>query len=134
MIFSTKKINHPQSHDNSETLTVSCFLEIIKCVIRKDQDPPFRPKVAKLCGSFDCVISCMQECWTEQPENRPDFKVINAKLRPMRRGMKPNIFDNMLAMMEKYANNLEALVDERTDQLNEEKRKTDALLYEMLPK
>lgn len=55
--------------------------------------------------------------------------------------------------MEKYANNLEALVDERTDQLTEEKKKTgltlrrlqwksnfiliqilDALLYEMLPR
>ncbi|GFY56732.1 guanylate cyclase 32E, partial [Trichonephila inaurata madagascariensis] len=108
--------------------------EIIKCVIRKDHNPPFRPRVAKLCGSFDCVISCMQECWSEYPESRPDFKAISAKLRPMRRGMKPNIFDNMLAMMEKYANNLEALVDERTDQLNEEKKKTDALLYEMLPK
>lgn len=29
--------------------------------------------------------------------------------------------------MEKYANNLEALVDERTDQLSEEKKKTGAL-------
>lgn len=37
---------------------------------------------------------------------------------------KPNIFDNMIAMMEKYANNLEVLVDERTDQLQEEKKKT----------
>lgn len=40
----------------------------------------------------------------------------------------------MMAMMEKYANNLEALVDDRTDQLVEEKKKTEALLYEMLPR
>lgn len=36
--------------------------------------------------------------------------------------------------MEKYANNLEQLVDERTDQLQEEKKKTEALLLEMLPR
>lgn len=39
-----------------------------------------------------------------------------------------------MAMMEKYANNLEQLVDERTDQLQEEKKKTEALLLEMLPR
>lgn len=33
----------------------------------------------------------------------------------------------MMAMMEKYANNLEVLVDERTDQLQEEKKKTGNL-------
>ena len=48
--------------------------------------------------------------------------------------MRSNIFDNMLAMMEKYANNLEALVEERTQLLIEEKQITDALLHEILPR
>ncbi|CAG5135486.1 unnamed protein product, partial [Candidula unifasciata] len=47
---------------------------------------------------------------------------------------KSNIFDNMLAMMEKYANNLEALVAERTEQLRLEKRMTENLLLRMLPR
>jgi len=41
--------------------------------------------------------------------------------------------DNMLKMMEKYAGSLEELVQERTQQLEDEKRKTDVLLYSMLP-
>lgn len=42
--------------------------------------------------------------------------------------------DNMLKMMEKYAGNLEELVQERTQELEEEKKKTDMLLYNMLPR
>ncbi|XP_068148784.1 speract receptor [Drosophila tropicalis] len=100
------------------------------------QDPlhPYRPSLQPLETAFDCVSECLRECWVERPEDRPDFKTIRAKLRPLRKGMRPNIFDNMMAMMEKYANNLEALVDDRTDQLQEEKKKTDALLHEMLPR
>lgn len=47
---------------------------------------------------------------------------------------KTNIFDNMLSMMEKYASNLEALVAARTEQLLQEKRRTDDLLNRMLPR
>lgn len=39
----------------------------------------------------------------------------------------------MVLMLEKYAVNLEAIVEQRTEQLVEEKRKTDTLLYRMLP-
>lgn len=47
---------------------------------------------------------------------------------------KPNIFDNMLAIMEKHATNLEAIVAERTEQLSEEKKMTENLLLRMLPR
>ena len=39
----------------------------------------------------------------------------------------------MIAMLEKYATNLEAVVEERTNQLADEKAKTEALLNRMLP-
>lgn len=45
-----------------------------------------------------------------------------------------DIVDNMLQMMEKYTDQLEELVDERTKQLEIEKAKTEELLYKMLPK
>ncbi|XP_043487729.1 guanylate cyclase 32E [Polistes fuscatus] len=109
--------------------------EILKKIITRDPlKSPYRPPLEQLENTFDFIRDCLLECWAEDPENRPDFKIIRNKLRPLRKGMKSNIFDNMMAMMEKYANNLEALVDERTDQLTEEKKKTDALLYEMLPR
>ena len=40
----------------------------------------------------------------------------------------------MLELMERYSTNLEAIVDERTDLLVQEKKRTEALLYEMLPR
>ena len=39
----------------------------------------------------------------------------------------------MLQKLEKYANNLESIVQQRTGELIEEKQKTDLLLHRMLP-
>ncbi|KAF8766593.1 Guanylate cyclase 32E like protein [Argiope bruennichi] len=66
--------------------------------------------------------------------HRPDFKFIKIKLRPLHLGLNANIFDNMISIMEKYACNLESVVKERTNQLLEEKKKTENLLLRMLPK
>ncbi|XP_028968121.1 guanylate cyclase 32E [Galendromus occidentalis] len=96
------------------------------------QNPPRPPLEVLDCADY--VVRCLRECWDENPEIRPDFRFVNVRLREMQAGLKPNIFDNMIAIMEKYAYNLESLVQERTYQLLEEKKKTENLLLRMLPK
>lgn len=92
----------------------------------------FRPDVNLLqCPLY--IVDVMRDCWSEKPENRPDLRSIRRRLERMRQGSKHNIMDNMMAMMERYANNLEEIVQERTSQLSEEKKKTEVLLYRMLP-
>lgn len=96
-------------------------------------EPPFRPPLDSL-EADEYILKCMKCCWHEDAELRPDIRYVRVLLKEMQAGLKSNIFDNMLAIMEKYAYNLEALVQERTNQLTEEKKKTDALLHRMLPK
>ncbi|KAM7307789.1 hypothetical protein ISCGN_011425 [Ixodes scapularis] len=50
-----------------------------------------------------------------------------------RKRRKSNIVETMFQMLEKYSNNLEDLIRERTVQLDEEKKKTEQLLNRMLP-
>ena len=45
-----------------------------------------------------------------------------------------NVMDNMITMMEKYSLKLEEIVDRRTAELEDEKKKTELLLYRMLPR
>jgi hypothetical protein len=42
--------------------------------------------------------------------------------------------DDLLRRMEHWANNLESLVEEKTEQLSLEKRRTEELLYQVLPR
>lgn len=47
---------------------------------------------------------------------------------------KRQLLDNVISKMEKYATNLEEIVTDRTQQLADEKSKTEELLHKMLPK
>lgn len=47
------------------------------------------------------------------------------------RGYSENLMDDLLRRMEQYANNLEALVGEKTEQLSQEKRRSEELLYQV---
>ncbi|XP_002740930.1 atrial natriuretic peptide receptor 2-like [Saccoglossus kowalevskii] len=108
--------------------------EIVRRVMQREE-PPFRPEITPENENHLTLslFSLMTQCWEERPEDRPDFHTIRQRLRNMNRGRKRGLMDNMVLMLEKYTENLETIVADRTAQLVEEKRKTDLLLYRMLP-
>ncbi|XP_064609278.1 receptor-type guanylate cyclase gcy-28-like [Liolophura sinensis] len=79
------------------------------------------------------ILQLIQVCWDEETQKRPNINDVKGYLRKLNNGNKKDIVDNMLNLLEKYASNLEGIVQERTQQLVEEKKKTDRLLYSMLP-
>jgi hypothetical protein len=94
---------------------------------------PYRPKLSQVSRVEKYITDCIQLCWNEDPQQRPTVKTLPSHLKPMAVNRKLNIVDNMIDLMESYAKNLERLVNDRTEQLMEEKKRTEELLYQMLP-
>lgn len=84
----------------------------------------------------------MRRCWLPESEIRPDFTTLKHEIRSIMKSMgvggisaaHSTLTENLLSRMEQYANELESIVEERTAQLAEEKKKTEELLYQILPK
>lgn len=114
--------------------SASFYLDIIENIKNPQNNLKlYRPPLDKI----DClkyVKDCIEMCWDEDPDKRPDLRLVRIKLKHLQQGLKPNIFDNIMALMENHAFNLETLVQERTHLLLEEKKKTELLLLRMLPK
>ncbi|XP_062373919.1 guanylate cyclase 2G [Sardina pilchardus] len=80
------------------------------------------------------LVELLQVCWSENPDLRPPFSTIRRHLREASPDSHTNILDNMVSKLEKYANHLEEVVEERTNQLTAEKTRADKLLSSMLPR
>ncbi|XP_077994091.1 atrial natriuretic peptide receptor 1-like [Glandiceps talaboti] len=107
--------------------------DIIGRVISGSEVSPFRPSMSAESVDYR-FAGLMTDCWETMPHERPSFSHVVQRLKKINKGRQTNLIDNMISMMEKYANHLEDLVAERTNQLAEEQRKTDELLYRMLPR
>ncbi|XP_054600667.1 atrial natriuretic peptide receptor 2 isoform X2 [Nothobranchius furzeri] len=105
--------------------------EIIQKV-RNGQKPYFRPITDNRCHPEELTI-LMEGCWAEDPAERPDFGHIKIYMAKLNKEGSTSILNNLLSRMEQYANNLENLVEERTQAYLEEKRKAENLLYQILP-
>ena len=108
------------------------------------------------------VMDVMKSCWAEVPCTRPEFQSIHDTLKRLNQGKyvrdqshiehikcikwiqpltsqlsrarKVNFIDMMFEKLEKYSDNLEDLIRERTQELDLQKKKTDQLLNRMLPR
>lgn len=84
----------------------------------------------------------MINCWSSNPEDRADFFMMKAEMKNLNKTLntKYNLLinstltENLLIRMEQYATDLELIVKQRTNELAEEKKKTEELLYQILPK
>ncbi|XP_037660627.1 guanylate cyclase 2G-like isoform X2 [Choloepus didactylus] len=105
-------------------------------IINRIKDPmatvPLRPSLSEEKGNEKIVIM-VKSCWDESPEKRPTFSSIRKILQEVSPKGHVSILDSMVNKLEVYANHLEEVVEERTDQLMAEKRKVDKLLSTMLP-
>ncbi|GFN91944.1 guanylate cyclase [Plakobranchus ocellatus] len=98
-------------------------------------DPSFRPST-KMSIKSECVRSLIEQCWIEDPKQRPTAQIVRNSLKRLANslGTSVNILDNLMRRMEMYANNLERMVEDKTIELREEKKKSEELLYQILPK
>jgi len=51
-----------------------------------DNATPYRPEIG-LVKCEESVSRCIQDCWHEDPEIRPDFKYCRVRLKSMQKGL-----------------------------------------------
>ncbi|KAH9504635.1 Nitrogen permease reactivator protein [Bulinus truncatus] len=119
----------PYSNDKDYLTTKEVIEKIIVC-----QDPPFRPAVSAP-PELIPVETLMKQCWQENPEKRPSLSMISTALHTLmvKVNKSGGLVDNLLQRLEKYSSNLEKIVDEKVDELRQEKEKSEELLRQMLP-
>ncbi|KAL7071368.1 hypothetical protein ACQ4LE_009104 [Meloidogyne hapla] len=108
--------------------------EIIYRLRRSNAAIPHRPHLHPQEEINQNMLHLIRDCWTETPNERPKIFQVRSMLKQMVRDGSQNLMDYVFGMLEQYASSLEQEVEERTRELVEEKRKSDILLYRMLPK
>ncbi|KAL6739783.1 hypothetical protein Aduo_013196 [Ancylostoma duodenale] len=78
------------------------------------------------------LTNLIADCWNGTPEMRPSLRRIKLNVETYLK-VRGSLVDQMMRMMEQYANNLERLVQERTGMLEEANVRADKLLSQLLP-
>uniref|UniRef100_A0AC35G698 Guanylate cyclase n=1 Tax=Panagrolaimus sp. PS1159 TaxID=55785 RepID=A0AC35G698_9BILA len=98
----------------------------------KDGSKTYKPSVQDRSAIHPDLAALLQDCWSENPEIRPSIRRVRLNTESYLK-VKGSLVDQMMRMMEQYANNLEKLVQERTGMLEEANKRADKLLSQLLP-
>ncbi|TMS37583.1 hypothetical protein L596_004484 [Steinernema carpocapsae] len=99
----------------------------------RDGQKVYRPTIQDRSTIHPDLAALLHDCWNENPEIRPSIRRVRLNTESYLK-VKGSLVDQMMRMMEQYANNLEKLVKERTGMLEEANQKADKLLSQLLPK
>ncbi|CAJ0958041.1 unnamed protein product, partial [Mesorhabditis belari] len=112
--------------------------EVIKKIIdQKDSKAtiPLRPKVPEETEYTLRLRSIMQQCWIGKAAQRPTLsKIQDALFREFGAESKGTLMDSMIAMVDEYSNHLEEIVEQRTEEIQSLQKRTEHLLYQLLPR
>uniref|UniRef100_A0A915HGJ7 Guanylate cyclase n=1 Tax=Romanomermis culicivorax TaxID=13658 RepID=A0A915HGJ7_ROMCU len=95
---------------------------------------PLRPVLKQVKGFDFKFLNLLEMCWRENPKTRSNASTLKKEIFLQTQKYGKNLIDHVMNMLEKYATNLEKIVEERTEKMNEERRRADNLLYQILPK
>ena len=100
--------------------------------------PPTQPKegVVNMSSTLKPkqLVRLIANCLITDPASRPEVTTVLKKMTTFAGGKSWSVADNLIRRMTKYAEELEATVEQRTHELRVEQHKTEALLFEILPR
>ncbi|KER20046.1 hypothetical protein T265_11311 [Opisthorchis viverrini] len=103
----------------------------IIAAVEERQIPSYRPVLQVQEEGSEAVIQMIRRAWDDDPNKRPDFRAIG---KIVGSDSSENLIDNLVERMQNITTNLEQMVDKRTEQYMDEKKRAEDLLYSMLPK
>uniref|UniRef100_A0A914C2C0 guanylate cyclase n=1 Tax=Acrobeloides nanus TaxID=290746 RepID=A0A914C2C0_9BILA len=132
-IICSEVVNMKKAWETSDR--AECDPEEIIRLVQKDSRRPFRPVIQPVATDLSpAMLHIIKDSWSDIPSERPKIETIKNLLQSMNTSKSTNLLDHVFNLLEQYAVSLEDEVQQRTQELNEEKKKSDILLYRMLPK
>ncbi|OWA50762.1 Atrial natriuretic peptide receptor 1 [Hypsibius exemplaris] len=132
IILRTEPFQKGNHHNAGRETSVLNIPDIIHDVAR-GATPPLRPPVPMSACSA-ALHEIMDNCWAEEPVNRPTTIRLRAMVQNAIKKSGDNIVDHLIKRMETYSSELEAQVDKKTKEFMEERQRAAGILQEILPK